>query len=167
MVEDDNTTHECSTFEFNGSLGIYFPEKVSTYSIYVTYNTYSLNSRVLCRSGQIANGTITDAKSSTGANSFKLEATDNVLVQVPLVYYPGYQIKLTDDTGKVTYAKEIMTDGLVSFEASAGTYNVEITYTGTNIRRASNAIFKISLIGIFVFSCYGILIERKRKQDLY
>lgn len=167
MIEDNDEEHVCEVFNNKGNLAIYFPEEATTYSIYVTYNRYSITSRVLYKTNEEPNGTITNAVSGTGTNSFTLTATDKVLVQVPLVYYPGYEIKLTSDDGKVTYAESIMTDGLVSFEAEAGTYNVEINYVGTTIRQASNAVFKMAIAGIFIFSCYGVLYERKKKQDLY
>jgi hypothetical protein len=134
------------------------------YKIKVSYSgTSGLIPQILEGSGSVSN-----AHQDTLKFNFKLSLDEDSLVQVPLIYYKGYEIKLTDESGNVTYCqleepKDV--DFLVAFKAKKGNYDVEIKYSGTKLMKTTNTLFGLGIIGlcsVVLFTYY----EEDRKKYL-
>ncbi len=90
--------------------------------------------------------------------------SEDCLVQLPLLYYPGYSISIENSNEKI---KAIEVDGLVSFKLQKGEYHITTNYIGTNSMKASMVIRYISYAGFIVFSFYGFIIDIRRKEGLF
>lgn len=102
------------------------------------------------------------------APSFEMEisANENGLIQMPLIYYPGYKIYLTNtDTNESIKIDGSDIDGLVSFEIKKGNYIVKTAYEGTNLRKASFIIFPLSLSVVIGFGIYELTIYIKKNRN--
>ena len=95
--------------------------------------------------------------------------SDTALIQIPQFYYSGYVIRFKDkSTNKTVYkttGKEV--DGLVTFTANKGEYEVEVKYEGDNLKKTFNVIFFISLAplsALTAFSVLELINERKNKK---
>ena len=108
-------------------------------------------------------------------NAFADEHTINIdvyessLIQMPIFYYEGYNIKVTDIITNETYeVKPINIDGFVSFNLESGTYKVETSYEGTTLRKVAKVYCVVSSSLVFVGLIYGIyeFIKRKKESSL-
>ncbi|MBP3494801.1 MAG: hypothetical protein J6K52_01180 [Clostridia bacterium] len=103
----------------------------------------------------------------TLAPVYEMEASiyEDSLVQLPLIYYPGYKIYAQEQkTGNLLSINGLDTDGLVSFNIPSGEYSIETKYEGTALRRVSFVLSPICLsivAGAFVFE---IIRRRKAKN---
>ena len=90
------------------------------------------------------------------------------LIQMPLFYYEGYEIKVTDASMKVTVAEVKDIDSLISFELDEGDYVVNIDYVGTKTRQLTIMYRTISIYAIFVFISFDMLYleyrDRKKRR---
>lgn len=77
--------------------------------------------------------------------------------ELPLVYYPGYQVKLDGQSLTLTKSET----GLLIIDAEAGG-ELRIQYVGTTIRRVS---FIITGIGLVALLAGGLWLRRKRKGE--
>ena len=97
---------------------------------------------------------------------YEMEITINEndsLVQMPLFYYPGYEIKITDiSTGNSYEVDNINIDGLVSFKLSEGKYNVEVDYKGTTKRNVGKVLHILSCF-ISLFALFFEIVYKKKK----
>ena len=85
---------------------------------------------------------------------------------MPIFYYEGYNIKVTDINTNETYeVKPINIDGFVSFNLESGTYKVETSYEGTTLRKVAKIYCVVSSSLVFVGLIYGIYEFIKRKKD--
>lgn len=89
--------------------------------------------------------------------------TEDGLVQLPLLYYPGYSI-IADSNEKI---EVIEVDGLVAFKLNKGEYHITTNYVGTTTMNMSYVIRYISYAGLIVFVCYGFIVEMRRKEGLF
>ncbi len=90
-------------------------------------------------------------------------STENALIQMPLIYYPGYEITAIDkETGLKIKVKGENVDGLVSFSLPKGYYEVTTQYVQTTIRKISIIWFSISLAGTSIILVYALFFEKKR-----
>ena len=86
---------------------------------------------------------------------------------IVLVYYPGYQIKVTNlANNQVSYADVIDTDSLISYKLSAGNYKVEVSYPGTKIQNIGKMYYRASYTLIILFYACDILYRNKKKEYL-
>ena len=103
------------------------------------------------------------------APNYEMLITSNTdsLVQVPLLYYPGYEITIIDNrTQEEVKMDAIEIDGLVSFTVHEGSYTVKTDFVGSTTRKVSKVLFVISIIGISGFIGYGIYENKKRKKNI-
>jgi uncharacterized membrane protein YfhO len=68
-----------------------------------------------------------------------IQATEDVLIQLPLFYYKGYMAKSGNEVLEV-----IEIDGLVALKVNAGIHQVKISYEGSEAMQSS---FYISIAG--------------------
>ena len=96
-----------------------------------------------------------------------ITANTDSLVQVPLIYYPGYEITIiNNNTQEEIKMDAIEIDGLISFTVHEGSYTVKTDFVGSTTRKVSKVIFVISIIGISGFIGYGIYENKKRRNIL-
>lgn len=97
------------------------------------------------------NGTIEVKSAYSPRYEMDIIVQESGIVQMPLFYYPGYEINIYHLNQKqIVESKNI--DGLVSFELKQpGNYQIRIDYVGTKARQFSFCWFYLSLIGIGVW----------------
>ncbi len=89
--------------------------------------------------------------------------TEEALIQMPLIYYPGYEITAIDEKNdKTIVVKGENIDGLVSFSLPTGHYQVNSKYVGTKARKISIVWFGVSLTGTAGMIIYALFFEKKR-----
>nr|MCR4898576.1 hypothetical protein [Acholeplasmatales bacterium] len=112
-------------------------------------------------------GTISNYYSKAPKITFDVEVTSDSYIQVPLIYYPGYEITVINQDNnkeKEVEAKEV--DGLVSFKLKEGNYKIKFNYKGTTIRKLSYAYFMLSIVGLMAFyQLYFYIIIYKKNKD--
>ena len=97
----------------------------------------------------------------------EVNVENEALVQMPLFYYPGYQIKVTNlANNQVSYTDVIDTDSLISYKLSAGNYKVEVSYPGTKIQNIGKMYYRASYTLIILFYACDILYRNKKKEYL-
>ena len=126
-----------------------------SYILFIKYKPYSLSPAFL--EGDVI------INSRINYNKMNVTINTSSLIQMPLIYYPGYKIYAYKNGEKIEL-DAIDVDGLLSFNIDSGDYDIEILYEGTTIRKLSNIYFKISYHGIFILGLYGILIENERRR---
>ena len=132
----------------------------------IRYNTDAYEDYFLKPVFLEGNGTITiNDAFSPNYDMDIIVLNDNALIQMPLFYYPGYQIEIINNKTKQKI-KPINIDGLVSFNLDSGTYQVKTHYIGTPLRIFSKIFFTISIIGTLVMLIYGLYIEILKKKYL-
>ncbi len=91
----------------------------------------------------------------------EITAENEILVQLPLFYYPGYVINVTNQETNASFTLEGEdTDGLISFKLQGGRYKVTTAYKGTALRRASFIITPVSLAATLAGIAYEIIYRR-------
>lgn len=96
-----------------------------------------------------------------------ITASEESLIQMPLLYYPGYQIKLFADQGLVTKTEALNVDGLVSFLIDEDVATVHISYVGTPLVITSYVFFGVSLLGTAgMVAYYKLFLDKKKKDEL-
>ncbi len=112
-------------------------------------------------------GNISTNYSSAPVYEMDISINNDALVQLPLIYYPGYKIYAEEQkTGNTLTLDGVDTDGLVSFNIPKGEYSVKTEYEGTLLRRASFVLSPVCLsivAGAFVFE---IIRKHKAKGKL-
>ena len=94
-------------------------------------------------------------------------ATTQTLIQLPLIYYNGYSITITDSNNQSytisPYNPEEI-DYFVGFGISEGEYSVSVNYTGTSIQKASKVVFIVSFTSLFIFVVFDYCYNKKKKN---
>lgn len=151
--KDDGRVYYGEYTNHNGYVSVHVEK--GNYIVFTVYNPYSIKPVYLEGSG--------DVELINNYNKLKINANEKSLIQVPLIYYPGYSIKAYQNgSEKELEVKEI--DGFVSFEVDSGEYEIEIEYVGTTIKRFSRLYFVVSIEGAIIFYFYGKMIEDKRRR---
>ncbi|MBQ9124586.1 MAG: hypothetical protein IJY14_02730 [Acholeplasmatales bacterium] len=95
-----------------------------------------------------------------------INASNEALIQIPLIYYPGYEIIATNrDTKEEIQIDVEEIDGLISFKLNEGAYDISINYKGTSTRKFANAYFGVSVFGIVLLVCYNYHYQRKKDSE--
>ncbi|MFA5481697.1 MAG: hypothetical protein WC282_04900, partial [Bacilli bacterium] len=97
---------------------------------------------------------------------YELAITANAasLIQMPLIYYPGYSVKVTAGAEQNTI-DAFNIDGLVAFHIESGAQYVSITYVGTPLMIASYVYAALAVVGIGGMVLFYLLAP-DRKNDL-
>lgn len=99
--------------------------------------------------------------------SFAVTTTkEETLIQIPQLYYDGYQAVATYSNGDVTPCKVSNIDGLVAASIPQGTYELSFSYKGTSLKRSGYIVAVISSIGLLSFGVAGFLIRKKKEQPV-
>lgn len=129
------------------------------------YNTRKENAYKLKPVALTGEGSIEVIFASSPNYEMNIEASESTLVQMPLLYYPGYEIIAIKD-GKELKVEAQNVDGLVAFELDAGAYTVTTAYKGTALRRVSFIIAPVSVIIALGALGYEIYKGKKEKKNV-
>ncbi len=110
------------------------------------------------------NGKITVISKSSPHYEMVIHAEEKSIVQMPLIYYPGYKITLTDESGEKQALNGENIDGLVAFSLNEGTYTVKTQYVGTPLRKASIVLTSLGVGGVMCALFYEIIKKRRDSQ---
>ncbi len=121
-------------------------------------NPYSFNPVFLEGNGSIA---VTYKKAPVYEMNITVE--EDSLIQVPLLYYPGYEIVINGN--KTIKAEEA--DGLVAFRLEEGEYSIKTNYTGTTLMNIAKGVRYLSYSGLFIFLVFGLNNKKKYSNDLF
>lgn len=83
---------------------------------------------------------------------FNVECSEYSVIQLPLIYYKGYKITLTNEKGTTTL-NNFQIDGLLSFDISeSGTINIK--YTGSTLYQISRYTQTITIVVLLSALCW-------------
>lgn len=92
---------------------------------------------------------------------------EDSLVQMPLIYYPGYRIDAYDADGTKTNLEAQNIDGLIAFELAVNHQRIGISFIGSPLIITSYVYFGLSVIGtaglVVWFKCFDR--TKKEKPD--
>lgn len=110
------------------------------------------------------NGDITVNFAFAPSYEMEIEANGQIIVQMPLIYYPGYKINIENiETREKIKLNGENIDGLVAFTLEEGSYIVSTKYEGTALRKISivfTAVSSLTVCGVIIYE-----IIQKRKEN--
>ena len=111
----------------------------------------------------LGSGKVTMTYNKAPRVGLNIKAKEDSLVQIPLIYYPGYKgvITYSDGSSIEVMAKEV--DGLVCFDIPKGEYKLETYYEGTTMMKLGNNLKLASIPLTFGFLAWMILFDNKKK----
>lgn len=126
----------------------------------------------LCAIVCFGTGSVSNYQSDTPHITFDLTATSDVIVEVPLIYYSGYKVRVYDkNSGKATYINTLDpkdSDYLVGFSVKEGEYSIDINYYGSTGQNLGRNIFGLSILVFNMFVLYdSYYIYKKRYTYLF
>ena len=116
------------------------------------------NDEVLVKSGKAE---ITLLKNITPYLKFNVESSESVTLELPRLYYLGYQIKARYDTSEEEIPYYENENGFIEINLKKGAI-IEVDYKGTKLDRISNII---SIITFLFLGFYMILIKKRSKKN--
>ena len=99
-----------------------------------------------------------EEKNGTKMTFEVVNAKGSVTVELPYIYYLGYQIEIEYESGNIQKIQPFESDnGFVAFELEDGQEGiVKVKYTGTSLMKISYIISFVTLLGIMVWSVVRI-----------
>ena len=88
---------------------------------------------------------------------------EDTLIQLPLIYYPGYVISLENSNGDIVKIDAINVDGLVSFRVNKGTYKATSYYEGTKLMKIGNIYQRLAIPLTLGFASLGLFFDNKKR----
>ncbi|MBQ4509650.1 MAG: hypothetical protein II984_02905 [Clostridia bacterium] len=107
-------------------------------------------------------GQITVISKSSPNYELSIQIEEKSIIQMPLIYYPGYKITLTNESGIKQAINGENIDGLISFTVNEGAYTVTTDYVGTPLRKASIALTALGSATVICALFYEALKKRQR-----
>ena len=95
--------------------------------------------------------------------NFEVVCNKEGLIQIPQIYYPGYNAVAVDENGNHYDLETSNVDGLVTFSIPKGSYDVYLTFPGNSLKNTGWGLLIFSSIGVVIFATYGY-IDRKLKD---
>lgn len=109
------------------------------------------------------NGSIDVINKKAPVYEMNIRVEEDALIQVPLLYYPGYDIVINGN--KTIKVEEV--DGLVAFRLEEGEYSIKTNYTGTTLMNIAKCTRYLSYSGLFIFLVFGLNNKKKYYKDLF
>ncbi len=109
-------------------------------------------------------GEVTVTFVNTPEVTFEITAYEDSLLQIPQIYYDGYECVATYEDGTAVECEVREADGLVAAYIPEGTYTLSFTYPGPVV---SQIMTPISIIAILALPCWAIgekIIEKKGRK---
>lgn len=107
------------------------------------------------------NGELSVVERTFSFLKLKIEAEEDVVIQLPKFYYLGYRIR--QGAEEIEYRN---IDGLVGFSLGRGSFTVEVSYTGTDAMKVSDTVSIVSwtATGLIFVSYLGYSVFKKREE---
>ena len=128
------------------------------------YNTKEENAYKLKPVFLTGNGEITVSFASSPNYEMEVNVSEDALIQMPLIYYPGYKITAYENDKKTVLESENI-DGLIGFKISKGSYTVKTDYVGTTLRKISLIIAPVSVFIVLGALGYEIYRSKREKKN--
>lgn len=93
------------------------------------------------------NTEIINLKQKTQLITFSTASTADTWITVNKMYFPGWRLKINNDSGKINYE-----NGFINFSLPSGRNNIEISFTDTPIRTISNltSLLSVCYLGLML-----------------
>lgn len=128
----------CASFE-------YLPSKAFENLEYIKNrknNVYIINGSAIIENEQ---------KQGTNMTFDVSNVEENTIIELPYIYYLGYNIQITNNNGEILKENVFESDnGFVAFNLPRDSSNVIVRYTGTLIMKISYIVSFITLIGLII-----------------
>lgn len=128
------------------------------------YNTKEENAYKLKPVFLVGEGSITVEYASSPNYEMIVNVSEDALIQMPLIYYPGYKITAYENDKKAVLESENI-DGLIAFKINKGSYIVKTDYVGTPLRKISFIIAPVSAFVTLGALLYEIYRSKKEKKN--
>lgn len=140
----------CATFE-------YLPSKAFNNLEYIVNRENRL---------YVLEGTANTSEENKNGTNLKFKVSnvsENAVLELPYIYYLGYQVEIEDDNGNIQKIDTFESNnGFVSIKIPDKTASVSVNYTGTVLMRITYIISEITFLGILVYLAFGVYGKRKR-----
>ena len=134
-------------------------KRIIPYDFDYSEDYYCLSSVILEGSGKI-----TEKEKSSPNYTLEIDVSTSAIIQLPLIYYPGYKITVENMETSEKISKEGENiDGLVAFTVSEGRYTVKTDYEGTPLRKISIVLASVGLATVSSAIVYEIIRKRREK----
>lgn len=142
----------CATFE-------YLPSKAYTNLDYIKTRedrAYVLN----------GNATIENEEKDGTNMTFDISNVEaNTIIELPYIYYLGYDVEVTEQGGQTEKAETFESDnGFVAINVPETAEKVTVKYTGTMLMKITYIVSCVTLVGGIVVLIVSKIIERKKKR---
>lgn len=87
-------------------------------------------------------GEVSNYETGTDWQQFTLNVTQEGQLQLPLFYFPGWQVRINNQLTDIKYDNDL---GLITFPVSPGNHQINVKLTNTPIRHISNIITIITI----------------------
>lgn len=88
---------------------------------------------------------------------------DALLLEIPIIYYKGYQVKINDKIIDINKSE----NGLIEISTNIKKGNIEILYNGTTVYKVTKYISLITIIIVFIKEIRGFFYDKKTKNNIY
>lgn len=109
------------------------------------------------------NGSYRNYKYLNGVITFDLAPDKECLIEVPRIYYLGYEITIKDGNGKITKLEPICSEGFVGFRTELSG-SVKVEYVGTAITNSAKYLFLLGVLTTAGLSIFLTLKQNKAKN---
>ncbi len=104
-------------------------------------------------------------KRETPNYEMDIVATSESLIQMPLIFYPGYRIQAYEDGGEAIGLEALNIDGLIAFDVETAYQKIVISFVGSPLVISSYIYFGLSALGTAGLVVWFKLSERKKKPS--
>lgn len=104
----------------------------------------------------VGEGSVSAFIKKTAETSFQVTSTQSATLQVPITYFPGWQLSIDGQRSDLLEPDDI---GLIKFNVPSGEHKIQLNFGDTPIRTIANITSLLSLIAAVVFL-------RRRKNAL-
>ncbi|OGE32062.1 hypothetical protein A2631_03005 [Candidatus Daviesbacteria bacterium RIFCSPHIGHO2_01_FULL_44_29] len=101
-------------------------------------------------------GSISAFIKKTAETSFQTTSTQSATLQVPITYFPGWQLKIDGQRSDLLEPDDV---GLIKFNVPSGQHKIQLQFRDTPIRTIANITSLVSLVAVAIFL-------RRRKNAL-
>ncbi|MDY0345233.1 MAG: hypothetical protein WC286_04180 [Bacilli bacterium] len=109
---------------------------------------------------------ITITERVTPNYTMDIQAADDSLIQMPLIFYPGYRIQAYGDNGIKTNLDALNVDGLIAFNVNEDYGQIVVSFVGSPLVITSYVYFGISILGVAGLVTYFKFFDRYKKKNL-
>ena len=115
----------------------------------------------------VIEGNANISEENKNGTNFKFKVSnvsENAVLELPYIYYLGYQVEIEDDNGNIQKIDTFESNnGFVSIKIPDNTVSVRVNYTGTVLMKITYIISGITFLGILVYLVFKTYSNRNKK----